>query len=48
MVNKKVLVFYINADMTTKLLYRLITFCIFALFQFVHKLLIQSYGTIMP
>ncbi len=35
--------------MTTKLLlYRLITFCIFALSQFVHKLLIQSYGTKMP
>lgn len=35
--------------MTTKLLlYRPITFCIFALFQFVHKFLIQSYSTIMP
>lgn len=41
--------YYINADMTTKLLlHRLITFCIFAQYQFVHKLLIQSYGTIMP
>lgn len=40
--------YYINTDMTTKLLlHRLITFCSFALFQFVHKLLIQSYGTIM-
>ena len=35
--------------MTTKLLlYRPIIFFIFAMFQFVHKLLIQSYGTIMP
>ena len=41
--------YYINTDMTTKLLlHRLIIFCIFALFQFVHKFLIQSYGTIMP